>query len=156
MALLGSLGSPMASNFCTNGLCCSRNRWVLFLRFQIFLSPSISVMKIMQIVSMFHNFTDGLVIAGQFAAEIDWSLVYILLTLATTLICTLLIVYRIFRHAPGIIASRKIIEMLIESSAMYSISLIIYLVLVSRNLESAFYADIIATYVKVRLAHIFV
>ncbi len=112
-------------------------------------------MKVMQMLSDLHNSSDDSSKTGQFAAgfaaEFDWSLVYILLTLATTLMCTFLIVYRILRHAPGISASRKIIELLIESSAMYSISLIIYLALVSRNLDSAYYADIIATYIKVSL-----
>ncbi|PBK62572.1 hypothetical protein ARMSODRAFT_1024773 [Armillaria solidipes] len=104
------------------------------------------VMKAMQMYGDFHNSTNGLSV--QFAADIDWSLIYVVLVLATTVMCTLLIVYRIVRHAPGMSASRKIIEMLIQSSAMYSISLIIYLALVSKNSESGFYADIIAAYVR--------
>ncbi len=86
-----------------------------------------------------------------FAAEIDWSLIYIILVLATTLLCTFLITYRIVRYTPEISASRKIIEIFIESSAMYSLSLIIYVALVSKNLEVGYYADTIAAYVRVSL-----
>ncbi|PBK62560.1 hypothetical protein ARMSODRAFT_1024760 [Armillaria solidipes] len=107
-----------------------------------------TVMKILQTLSNIHKFTDDTSKTGAFAAEIDWTLIYVLLTLATTLLSTLLIIYRIVWHAPELSAARKIIEMLIESCAVYSLSLIIYLALVSRNLESAYYADIIAVYVR--------
>ncbi|PBK96117.1 hypothetical protein ARMGADRAFT_1077628 [Armillaria gallica] len=109
-----------------------------------------TVMKAMQILSTnLHNSNDDISKTRFFTiAEIDWSFIYILLTLATSLICTLLIVYRIIRHAPWMSASRKLIEILVESSAMYSISLIVYLILVSKNSESTYYADIISAYVK--------
>ncbi|KAK0244843.1 hypothetical protein EDD85DRAFT_932833 [Armillaria nabsnona] len=130
--------------------------WVLWDRQWRFILISIvcatagTVMKAMQILSVsFHNSNHDISKTNFFTmAEIDWSLIYILLTLATTLICTLLIVYRIIRHAPWMSASRKLIEMLVESSAMYSISLIVYLVLLSKNSESTYYADIISAYVK--------
>ncbi|KAK0460268.1 uncharacterized protein EV420DRAFT_1641610 [Desarmillaria tabescens] len=114
----------------------------------IFCAVAGTTMKIMAILSTFRNLTDGISKHGQFAADIDWSLIYIMLTLATNFTCTFLIIYRIVRHAQGISASRKIVEILIESSAMYSFSLIIYLALVSKNSEAAYYADIIAAYVK--------
>ncbi|KAK0472629.1 hypothetical protein IW261DRAFT_1661299 [Armillaria novae-zelandiae] len=107
-----------------------------------------TVMKILQNLSNINMFTEDNSKTGHFAAEVDWTLIYICMTLATTLLCTLLIVYRIVCHAPRMSASRKIIEMLIESCAMYSLSLMIYLALVSQNLESAYYADIIAAYIK--------
>ncbi len=156
MALFDPLGSPVASGFHTNNMCCDRNGYVISPLSSTCLSLSMSVMKAMQMFSDIHNLSDDISKIGQFATEIDWSLIYILLTLATTLMCTLLIVYRIFRHAPGMSASRKIIEMLIESSAMYSISLIVYLALVSQNSESSYYADIIAAYVRVRFHHNFI
>ncbi len=108
----------------------------------------------MEILSIFGNLPHNISKQGYFSAEIDWSLIYVSLTLATTLICTLLIMYRILQRAPGMNASRKIIEMLIESSAMYSLALIIYLALLSKNLEPGYYADIIAAYVKVSLRRI--
>ncbi|KAK0244814.1 hypothetical protein EDD85DRAFT_932816 [Armillaria nabsnona] len=106
------------------------------------------IMKAMQMLSTFHSLPDGINEVGHFAAEIDWSLLYILLMLATTLMCTSLIVYRIVLHARRTNASIKVIEMLIESSAIYSLSLIVYLALVSKNSESSYYADTIVTYVK--------
>ncbi len=105
----------------------------------------------MQIFSVFHDSTNNLSV--QFTVDINWLLIYAVLMLATTVMCTLLIVYRIVQHAPGMSASRKIVEMLIESSAMYSISLIVYLALVSQNSESGYYADTIAAYVRVRFHH---
>ncbi len=112
-------------------------------------------MKAMQMLSTFHSLPDGINEVGHFAAEIDWSLLYILLMLATTLMCTSLIVYRIVRHARRTNASIKVIEMLIESSAIYSLSLIVYLALVSKNSESSYYADTIVTYIKVSLRRIY-
>lgn len=105
----------------------------------------------MQMFSDIRTLTNNISKNAQFAADIDWSLIYIVLILATTLLCTFLIIYRIVRHAPEISASRKIVEILIESSAMYSLSLIIYVALVSKNLEAGYYADTIAAYVRVSL-----
>ncbi|SJL18786.1 uncharacterized protein ARMOST_22386 [Armillaria ostoyae] len=128
--------------------------WVLWDRqWRVIFVPMVcvavgTVMKILQTLSNIHKFTEDNSKTGHFAAETDWTLIYVFMTLATTLLCTLLIIYRIVCHAPRMSASRKIIEMLIESCAMYSISLIIYLALVSRNLESSYYADIIAAYVR--------
>ncbi|PBK62583.1 hypothetical protein ARMSODRAFT_604013 [Armillaria solidipes] len=107
-----------------------------------------TVMKTMQILSVLHDSATDISRSAQFTADINWPLIYAFLTLATTLVCTFLIVYRIVRHAPGMSASRKIVEMLIQSSTMYSLSIIIYLVLVSRNSDSAYYTDVIATYVR--------
>ncbi|KAK0472623.1 hypothetical protein IW261DRAFT_1507363 [Armillaria novae-zelandiae] len=107
-----------------------------------------TVTKCMQIRSNLHNPLDNVSKTNIFAVDIDWTLIYILLTLAVALLCTSLIIYRIFRHAPEVTASRKIIAMLIESLAMYSLSLIIYIALESRNLKASYYADTIAAYVK--------
>ncbi len=112
------------------------------------LALRISVMKGIQIFNASRNL--GI---NHFTTDINWSLVYILLTLSTTVMCTVAIVYRLLRYAPGISASRRLVEMLIESSSIYSLSLIIYLAIVSKNLESSFYADIVAAYCKVRLCH---
>ncbi|KAK0432296.1 hypothetical protein EV421DRAFT_1849379 [Armillaria borealis] len=105
--------------------------------------------KSLQIRSTFINTTSDIGNTGGFAAQIDWALIYLSLTLATTLLCTLLIVYRIVRLASGVSSYRKIVEIVIESSAMYSLTLIVYLALVARNLESAYYADMIMAYIKV-------
>ncbi len=108
-------------------------------------------MKGMQMFSDIRNLTDNTSKDVPFAAQIDWSLIYIVLVLSTTLLCTFLIIYRIVRYTPEISASRKIVEIFIESSAMYSLSLIIYVALVSKNLQVGYYADTIAAYVRVSL-----
>ncbi|SJL17090.1 uncharacterized protein ARMOST_20632 [Armillaria ostoyae] len=128
--------------------------WVLWeRRWRIILLPGLcaiagTIAKFLQIRSIFIN-TSDIENSGVFAADIDWALIYLSLMLTTTLLCTLLIVYRIVRLASGVSSYRKIVEIVIESSAMYSLTLIVYLALVARNLESSFYADIITAYVKV-------
>ncbi|KAK0185442.1 hypothetical protein F5146DRAFT_1070198 [Armillaria mellea] len=108
-----------------------------------------TIAKSMQINSVFINTTSDISNTGGFAANINWAVIYLSLTLATTLLCTLLIVYRIVQLASGISSYGKIMEIVIESSAMYSLTLIVYLALVARNLESSYYADIIMAYIKV-------
>ncbi|KAK0432303.1 hypothetical protein EV421DRAFT_2040738 [Armillaria borealis] len=108
-----------------------------------------AIVKSLQIRSAFVNATSDIGSTGAFAADIDWALIYLSLTLVTTLLCTLLIVYRIVRLASGVSSYGRIIEIVIESSAMYSLTLIVYLALVARNLESAYYVDIIVAYIKV-------
>ncbi len=115
----------------------------------------IVVAKSLQIRSIFINTTRDIGNTGGFAADTDWALIYITLTLATTLLCTLLIVYRIVCLASGVSSYGKIVEIVIESSAMYSLTLIVYLALVARNLESSYYADMIMAYIKVSLPCIF-
>ncbi|KAK0189308.1 hypothetical protein F5146DRAFT_1225928 [Armillaria mellea] len=77
---------------------------------------------------------------------------YISFNLATTLWCTLLIIYRIL-VVPG--ATRRgaearlrvfhrLVEVLVESSALYSISFILYLVFTIRDLWGSVYLDVIA------------
>ncbi|PBK96046.1 hypothetical protein ARMGADRAFT_1142744 [Armillaria gallica] len=128
--------------------------WVLWeRRWRIILIPGLcaivgTIAKFLQIRSIFIN-TSDIGNSGVFAADIDWALIYLSLTLTTTLLCTLLIVYRIVRFASGVSSYGKIVEIVIESSAMYSLTLIVYLALVARNIESSFYADIITAYVKV-------
>ncbi len=83
-------------------------------------------------------------------------MLYTSLILATTLSCTLLIIYRILtvagaRHgAEGRLrVYHHFIEVLVESSALYSISLILYLAFTIQDNWGEFYLDVIATIVKV-------
>ncbi|PBK62557.1 hypothetical protein ARMSODRAFT_964056 [Armillaria solidipes] len=128
--------------------------WILWdYRWRVIFVPIVCVvgstaMKIMQMFSDIRTLNDNISKNKGFAAEIDWSLIYVILMLAITVLCTLLIVYRIVRHAPGMSASRKIVEIFIESSAMYSLSLIIYVALVSKNLGAGYYVDTIAAYIR--------
>ncbi|PBK62552.1 hypothetical protein ARMSODRAFT_603302 [Armillaria solidipes] len=90
---------------------------------------------------------------AHFAAEINWSLIYALLTLTTMLACSLLIIYRIIQHAPWISTSPRIVViMLIRSSGMYLLSLILNLSCTGveefRIQSLLHYADTIAAYIK--------
>ncbi|KAK0460272.1 uncharacterized protein EV420DRAFT_1535964, partial [Desarmillaria tabescens] len=129
--------------------------WVLWDRqWRIFSLPIVctvagTVMKVMQILSDLLNSSNGFSEAGGFAAKTDWSLIYILMTLVTTLFCTLLIVYRIIRFAHRLLLFRSIIYALTESCVIYSLALIVYLALVGKNMAAAYYVDIVAAYVKV-------
>ncbi|PBK96082.1 hypothetical protein ARMGADRAFT_1028298 [Armillaria gallica] len=106
------------------------------------------IMKTMQILNDLHNYTYDISNTRLFAQNIDWSLIYALLVLATNLICTLLIVYRIIRFAQRLFLFRSIISALIESSAIYTLVLIVYLALVGRNMMVAYYADMVAAYIR--------
>ncbi len=85
-----------------------------------------------------------------------FEMLYISLNLVTTLSCTLLIIYRIvavtgIRHgAVGRLgAYHHFIEVLVESSALYSISLILDLAFNIHNDVRLYYFDTIAAIAKV-------
>ncbi|PBK76321.1 hypothetical protein ARMSODRAFT_876040, partial [Armillaria solidipes] len=81
--------------------------------------------------------------------------------LTVTLWCTLLIIYRIWSVTRRSIqveskkrAYRYIIEVVVESSALYSISLIVYIAsYASTNNGMAYYFDIITAITKVSVCH---
>ncbi|KAK0459022.1 uncharacterized protein EV420DRAFT_1642721 [Desarmillaria tabescens] len=82
-------------------------------------------------------------------------ILYISSILATTLSCTLLIIYRIMtitgvRHgAEGRLkVYHHFVEVLVESSALYSITLIIFLAFAIRNHQGQYYLDIAASIAK--------
>ncbi|KAK0185773.1 hypothetical protein F5146DRAFT_1227444 [Armillaria mellea] len=70
-----------------------------------------------------------------------YTAIYISLILATTLLCTLLIVYCILTYG-------NIIEIIVESAALYSTTLIIYVVFLFQNGENAGYLNSIAEIIK--------
>ncbi len=79
---------------------------------------------------------------------------YSTFVLATTLWCTLLIIYRIVsvaRAGGGLRAYRHIIEVLVESSAVYSAFLILYVVFDARDPTELAYFDVLAGIARVRL-----
>ncbi len=82
----------------------------------------------------------------------DWQTMYLSLTLATTLMCTLLIVYRILSVGgikAGLRTYRGVVEVIVESAALYSTILIIYISLNARNELCSVYADAITCSIKV-------
>ncbi|PBK62101.1 hypothetical protein ARMSODRAFT_1025038 [Armillaria solidipes] len=109
---------------------------------------SVPVMKAMQMFSDIRTVGNNISESVSFATEIDWPLIYIVLSLTTTLMCTLLIVYRIVRFAHRLLLFRRIISALIESAMIYTLTLTVYLALVGRQMTTAYYADIVATYAR--------
>ncbi|SJL17105.1 uncharacterized protein ARMOST_20647 [Armillaria ostoyae] len=107
-----------------------------------------TVMKAMQMFSDIRTVGNNISESVSFATEIDWPLIYIVLSLTTTLMCTLLIVYRIVRFAHRLLLFRRIISALIESAMIYTLTLTVYLALVGRQMTTAYYADIVATYAR--------
>ncbi|KAK0429823.1 hypothetical protein EV421DRAFT_1945897 [Armillaria borealis] len=111
--------------------------WILWDRqWQVVIIPFMcagtsTAMKVMQTLSTFHNTTQDISQSRGIAVDIKWTSIYLSMTLVTTIMCTVSIVYHIIQHSQGISAFCKIIEMIIELSAMYSLALVVYLALVA-------------------------
>lgn len=92
----------------------------------------------------FETVSGGLFVASQFTAggertvwSINWNFIYFSMTLATNSMCTLLIVFKILRVSGSRSKTyRGIIEILVESAALYSIAYIVY---IGTLAKSAFY-----------------
>lgn len=71
---------------------------------------SVPVMKVMQIFVDIrtYNLSGSISESKTYMAETNWSLIYLLMMLATNLMCTLFIVYRIVRLAQRIFLFRSI------------------------------------------------
>ncbi|KAK0240007.1 hypothetical protein EDD85DRAFT_470865 [Armillaria nabsnona] len=103
-------------------------------------------------IQTYHGLRDLVDSVSQESAQgtsIDLTTVYIAMALTTTLLCTVLIVYRIVsvggaQYASGIRTYRGAIEVVVESAALFSVSLIIYVALVAHNSVADDYLDVIA------------
>ncbi len=77
------------------------------------------------------------------------------LVLATTLWCTILIIFRIStianRAGNGLHAYRRVIEVFVESSALYSASAVLYLVFRAMDSPRFLYMDSLMAAMRVRL-----
>ncbi len=83
-------------------------------------------------------------------------MVYATFNLATTLLCTLLIIYRILSvgwatsgAGAGLRAYQHVIEVLVESSAFYSVCVVTFVACFASNNWGEGYADSIATIARV-------
>ncbi len=88
-------------------------------------------------------------------------MVYLSLSLAVTLLCTILIVFRIVtvgraNRDAALGGYRSIIEIIVESAALLSIILIIYMVTYARGAYASIYVDAIAASIRVRLRLLYV
>ncbi|KAK0465990.1 uncharacterized protein EV420DRAFT_1636563 [Desarmillaria tabescens] len=84
-----------------------------------------------------------------------FAVLYASLTLATTLLCTLLMIYRVLaiaratdRGESGLRAYRRFMEVLVESSALYAVSLILYVAFFARGSVATYYLDPIAGFTR--------
>ncbi|KAK0238230.1 hypothetical protein EDD85DRAFT_952409 [Armillaria nabsnona] len=100
-------------------------------------------------IEIYHDYSNAPTDNGLFP------ILYISFILATTLWCTLLIIYRILTVAvlrrgteSRLRVYHRFIEVLVESSALYSISLILYLGLTIHEDFGLFYLDTIASIAK--------
>ncbi len=90
-------------------------------------------------------------------SEVIFRTLYVSFVLATTLWCTVLIIYRILtvtgvNHGAGgrLRVFHRFIKVLVESSALYSISLIVFLAFTICGISGTNYLDAIAAIAKVR------
>ncbi|KAK0448508.1 hypothetical protein EV421DRAFT_1463348 [Armillaria borealis] len=86
-------------------------------------------------------------------SSVYWTMVYLSLSLAVTLLCTILIVFRIVtvgraNRDAALGGYRSIIEIIIESAALLSIILIIYMVTYARGAYASIYVDAIAASIR--------
>ncbi|SJL13960.1 uncharacterized protein ARMOST_17412 [Armillaria ostoyae] len=75
---------------------------------------------------------------------VNWAVLYSSLVMATLLWCTILIIYRILRvggAAGRIHVYQRVIEMLVESAALYSAMIVVLLVFEARNEIAANYIE---------------
>ncbi|KAK0231762.1 hypothetical protein EDD85DRAFT_793436 [Armillaria nabsnona] len=108
-----------------------------------------TVIKSVQIYHLIHDVLDvGLSVYND---TTDWMSMYLSLSLAATLMCTLLIVYRILSVGgvkAGLRTYRGVVEVIVESAALYSTILIIFISLNARNELCTGYVDVIACSIK--------
>ncbi|KAK0496102.1 hypothetical protein EDD18DRAFT_1353723 [Armillaria luteobubalina] len=126
--------------------CC----WIVWgRRCHVVLLPILSLVSatVSKIVEMYRRYIN--------APAIGLDMFYISFTLATTLSCTLLIIYRIVTivrvgHRAGVRLRvyRHFIEVFIEPSALYSVSLILYLAFTICDSFALYYLDAIAAITK--------
>ncbi|KAK0502756.1 hypothetical protein EDD18DRAFT_1134972 [Armillaria luteobubalina] len=126
-------------------------RWIVILLPLIFMITGLAF-KILQI----RTTVQGTVPAVSYET---CTTIYISLILATTLLCTLLIVYRILsiewakpkpagtrKYSLG--AYRNVIEIIVESAALYSIMLIVYIIFTFQDEVGSEYLDPISEFIR--------
>ncbi|KAK0433270.1 hypothetical protein EV421DRAFT_1690115, partial [Armillaria borealis] len=82
---------------------------------------------------------------------VDWAVLYSLLIMAILLWCTILIVYRILSVGSAVGRTRvyqRLIEMLVESASLYSVTIVVLLVLQVRNDGAGGYVEVLAAAIR--------
>ncbi|KAK0491970.1 hypothetical protein EDD18DRAFT_1465696 [Armillaria luteobubalina] len=124
------------------------SRWfIVFI--PILLLVAETVMKSVQICHLLHDVLEPDELSKY--GSIEWTTIYLSLVLTTTLMCTLLIVYRILSVGgikAGLRTYRGVVEVIVQLAALYFITLIIYISLIVRKELCGVYADIITASIK--------
>ncbi|PBK63785.1 hypothetical protein ARMSODRAFT_1023690 [Armillaria solidipes] len=115
-------------------------RWLVILLPVIFLISA----TVFKIIGTYQKCTNP------YGSTFGW-VIYTSFMLASTLWCTSLIIYRVItvaRAGGGLKDYRHVLEVLVESSALYSISLILYIAFLARNDISSIYFDTLAAFAR--------
>ncbi len=116
-------------------------------------------MRIVETYYLFHGYASygspkSIPNQADYGLTAIWLILYISFIMATTILCTLLIIYRIITisyRGMGIRTFRGIIEIIVESALIYSITLLIYIVLIIRHSFGGSYIDVFAASARVCL-----
>ncbi|KAK0449054.1 uncharacterized protein EV420DRAFT_1647082 [Desarmillaria tabescens] len=123
-------------------------RWfIVFIPILLLITET--VIKAVQVYHLLHDVLNGDELSKYGSNE--WTTMYLSLVLATTLMCTLLIVFRILMVGgvkAGLRTYRGVVEVIVESAALYSVALIIYISFIARDDLRSAYADIITASIK--------
>ncbi|KAK0200702.1 hypothetical protein DFS33DRAFT_1070024 [Desarmillaria ectypa] len=123
---------------------------------RIVFTELIHYLLVFDVISIYHvvaDTTQSQSDSSPYADRIDWALLALSLTLATTLLCTLLIVYRIVtvaggKHGAGLRSYRGVVEVIVESAALYSVSTVVFMAFVARNELTGAYPNVITASIK--------
>lgn len=144
----------MASNYSSHPLLPCWNRYVNSLK--LFFSQSLTndkVCKAIQSYHYIHDSTNDISDTMSYQIEAMWTICYLSLTVATTMTCTILIICKIFisgrASQGGMQMYRGVIEILVESALLYSITLLIYTGFVASNNSGGSYVDILTAVARV-------
>ncbi len=156
--MLDSLGSAMADCASPYSLHPHRNRSVTHMSLSSFeLILNNEAAKSMYIYNYFDDF-----VSLQATASTDtfakWPILYASFALSTTILCTILIIYRIInvvirteQGRAGIQSYRGAIEILVESASLYSLTLLIYIIFFACGTLVSEYIDDVSMVIRVCL-----
>ncbi|KAK0184678.1 hypothetical protein F5146DRAFT_1169748 [Armillaria mellea] len=148
--VLGSIGEGTTGMICNvlgNSIMIWRCWMVWGQHYSIVVLPSLCLAAsiVFKVIDMRLVFVDGN------DTDLHNLMLYATFSLTTTIWCTLLIVYRILSVGKassgaegGLGAYRHVIEVLVESSALYSVCVIVHVACLASNPWGAYYTDILA------------
>ncbi len=113
-------------------------------------------MKGFAVYYVFHNLSDNIQ-ESAYGNETIWFILYISFIIATTILCTLLIIFRIItvsNRGMGIQTFRGIIEIIVESALIYSITLLVYVIVIACDGIGVEFIEILAISARVCFIHL--